>query len=139
MEISRPKLLEAGRGLVHSGVLKVRRGPAGGMFVASDVVPVELIPRRSSNRLAEVAPVLEARRLIEPGVARLAAQRAGDDDLEALERSIAAMREIADRGYCPEDEDRFLQLDMQFHLRSEEHTSELQSRQYFVCRLLLEK
>src|SRR5258707_2612043 len=27
----------------------------------------------------------------------------------------------------------------QFFLRSEEHTSELQSRQYLVCRLLLEK
>src|SRR3712207_7862648 len=27
----------------------------------------------------------------------------------------------------------------QLHLRSEEHTSELQSRQYLVCRLLLEK
>src|SRR3712207_8169669 len=27
----------------------------------------------------------------------------------------------------------------QWHLRSEEHTSELQSRQYLVCRLLLEK
>src|SRR3712207_7219774 len=27
----------------------------------------------------------------------------------------------------------------QDHLRSEEHTSELQSRQYLVCRLLLEK
>src|SRR3712207_8197128 len=26
-----------------------------------------------------------------------------------------------------------------FHMRSEEHTSELQSRQYLVCRLLLEK
>src|SRR5438445_6144439 len=28
---------------------------------------------------------------------------------------------------------------VQFALRSEEHTSELQSRQYLVCRLLLEK
>src|SRR3712207_7490058 len=27
----------------------------------------------------------------------------------------------------------------EFELRSEEHTSELQSRQYLVCRLLLEK
>src|SRR3712207_8579752 len=27
----------------------------------------------------------------------------------------------------------------QAHVRSEEHTSELQSRQYLVCRLLLEK
>src|SRR3712207_8119105 len=29
--------------------------------------------------------------------------------------------------------------DKDFRLRSEEHTSELQSRQYLVCRLLLEK
>src|SRR3712207_6988863 len=28
---------------------------------------------------------------------------------------------------------------LQHHQRSEEHTSELQSRQYLVCRLLLEK
>src|SRR3712207_4528426 len=28
---------------------------------------------------------------------------------------------------------------VEVHLRSEEHTSELQSRQYLVCRLLLEK
>src|SRR3712207_7831209 len=30
-------------------------------------------------------------------------------------------------------------LDRTIHSRSEEHTSELQSRQYLVCRLLLEK
>src|SRR3712207_7734465 len=29
--------------------------------------------------------------------------------------------------------------DLEKHARSEEHTSELQSRQYLVCRLLLEK
>src|SRR3712207_7183809 len=33
--------------------------------------------------------------------------------------------------------DRF--ADLESHTRSEEHTSELQSRQYLVCRLLLEK
>src|SRR3712207_8646231 len=32
-----------------------------------------------------------------------------------------------------------LRRPMQYVLRSEEHTSELQSRQYLVCRLLLEK
>src|SRR3712207_7553828 len=30
-------------------------------------------------------------------------------------------------------------LETMFYVRSEEHTSELQSRQYLVCRLLLEK
>src|SRR3712207_7782137 len=33
----------------------------------------------------------------------------------------------------------FIGDDILFTLRSEEHTSELQSRQYLVCRLLLEK
>src|SRR3712207_7984025 len=30
-------------------------------------------------------------------------------------------------------------IEHRIHVRSEEHTSELQSRQYLVCRLLLEK
>src|SRR3712207_7223944 len=34
---------------------------------------------------------------------------------------------------------RFVRAALDRHLRSEEHTSELQSRQYLVCRLLLEK
>src|SRR3712207_7891035 len=38
---------------------------------------------------------------------------------------------------APPVEDGFPQL--RVRLRSEEHTSELQSRQYLVCRLLLEK
>src|SRR3712207_8969051 len=37
------------------------------------------------------------------------------------------------RDYCCED------VEKRELLRSEEHTSELQSRQYLVCRLLLEK
>src|SRR3712207_8177516 len=33
----------------------------------------------------------------------------------------------------------FVRVDGEARVRSEEHTSELQSRQYLVCRLLLEK
>ena len=116
MEISRPTLREAVKVLVEAAVLEVRRGPGGGMFVASDVVPTELIRRRSELRRAEVAHVLEARRIVEPGVAKLAAARATEDDFAALERSIEAMRAIVVRGYRADDEDRFLQLDVQFHL-----------------------
>src|SRR3712207_7507061 len=53
---------------------------------------------------------------------RAAAQRAALRRSRAEEESAAAPRRI-DRG----------------NPRSEEHTSELQSRQYLVCRLLLEK
>src|SRR3712207_7703738 len=48
--------------------------------------------------------------------------------LEALNRNRKALRaEVARR------------VNLKFAPRSEEHTSELQSRQYLVCRLLLEK
>ena len=69
MEISRPTLREAVRILVEAGLLEVRRGPGGGMFVAADVVPVELVREKSTMRVGEVAAVLEARRLVEPRVA----------------------------------------------------------------------
>src|SRR3954451_20314668 len=86
MEISRPTLREAVRVLVEAGLLEVRRGPGGGMFVASDVVQVGLVRQRSTMRLGEAAWVLAARRLLEPRVAQLAAVRAGEEDLAALER-----------------------------------------------------
>lgn len=116
MEISRPTLREAIKVLAVAGVLEVRRGHEAGMYVASDIVPAHLVRERADMRLGEVAAVLEARRIVEPGVARLAAQRAGEADLAALERSIEAMRVIVKAGYGPGDEDRFLQLDVQFHL-----------------------
>jgi DNA-binding FadR family transcriptional regulator len=116
MEISRPTLREAVKVLVDAGVLEVRRGPGGGMYVATDVVPTDLVRHSASLRLAEIAAVLEARRLLEPQVALLAAERAGEEDFAAMERSIGAMRRIVDGGWHQRHEDRFLQLDVQFHL-----------------------
>jgi DNA-binding FadR family transcriptional regulator len=116
MEISRPTLREAIRVLVDAGMLAVRRGPGGGMFVESDVVPVDLVRRVSELRMTEAEAVLEARRIIEPHVARLAHERAGEEELAPLEHTIEVMRTIIGRGYRPEDEERFLQLDVQFHL-----------------------
>jgi GntR family transcriptional repressor for pyruvate dehydrogenase complex len=99
MEISRPTLREAVKVLVDAGVLEVRRGPGGGMYVATDVVPTDLVRHSASLRLAEIAAVLEARRLLEPQVALLAAERAGEEDFAAMERSIEAMRRIVDGGW----------------------------------------
>src|SRR3712207_8050986 len=50
---------------------------------------------------------------------------------------IAGRRQRPDhRAHGMPDEDHLAQVQL---ARSEEHTSELQSRQYLVCRLLLEK
>ena len=120
MQISRPTLREAVKVLHDSGLVEVRRGSGGGMFVSTDLVPPELIAHRRDMRIGEVAQVLEARRLLEPRVAQLAAMRAADDDLQAMERSIEDMRALVREGggsvLSGGREDRFLQLDVQFHL-----------------------
>ena len=116
MQISRPTLREAVKVLVDSGVVEVRRGSGGGMFVATEYVPPELLMTRREMRLGEVAGVLEARRLLEPRVAALASMRAGEEDFRAMERTIEAQRVLAGSGDVLRHEDRFLQLDTQFHL-----------------------
>src|SRR3712207_8097671 len=50
------------------------------------------------------------------------------DDVLALQRDVLDTRAVVE-----------LEVLLDLALRSEEHTSELQSRQYLVCRLLLEK
>jgi DNA-binding FadR family transcriptional regulator len=117
LRISRPTLREAVRVLSDAGVLEVRTGSSGGIFVASDYVPLELLRSKSDLRLGEVAGVLEARRLIEPRVAQLAAVSAREDDFVQLQRTIDAQQALLAQGDVLAQEDRFLQLDTQFHLR----------------------
>jgi DNA-binding FadR family transcriptional regulator len=118
MEISRPTLREAVKVLVDSGLIEVRRGAGGGMFIATEIVPPELVAHRRDIRIHEVAQVLEARRLLEPRVAQLAAMRAQPEDFEALEQTIADQRAVVAAGSILRGgrEDRFLALDVRFHL-----------------------
>jgi DNA-binding FadR family transcriptional regulator len=117
MRISRPTLREALKVLIEAGVLEVHAGSSGGIFVASDYVPLDLLRSRSDLRLNELAGVLEARRMIEPRVAELASLHATEDDYADLQRTIDAQRQLLDQGDVLDHEDRFLQLDTQFHLR----------------------
>jgi GntR family transcriptional repressor for pyruvate dehydrogenase complex len=116
MRISRPTLREAVKVLSEAGVLEVRRGQSGGIFVASELVPRELLRTRSEIRVGEVAGVLEARRLLEPRVAQLAAVHAGEDDFAAMHEIIERQRELASADDFLSNEDLFLQLDLKFHL-----------------------
>ena len=117
LQISRPTLREAVRVLADAGVLQVRTGSTGGTFVASDYVPLELLRSKSDLRLDEVAGVLEARRMIEPRVAQLAAVNAREEDYAHLQRIIDAQQALLAKGDVLANEDRFLQLDTQFHVR----------------------
>lgn len=111
MAISRPTLREATRVLTESGVIEVRPGAGGGMFVLTSTVPLDLIESRSNLRMGEVAAVLQARRLFEPRVAQLAALNATEEDFEFLERTLELQKEC-DR----DDRERMSQLDIRFHI-----------------------
>jgi DNA-binding FadR family transcriptional regulator len=110
MEISRPTLREAIKVLVDAGVVNVRSGPGGGMFVRTETVPTHVLEERSQLRVSEVSEVLEARRLLEPRVAQLAALYGTEHDFEVMRRTIEEQREAKD------DHVRFLNLDLRFHL-----------------------
>jgi GntR family transcriptional regulator, transcriptional repressor for pyruvate dehydrogenase complex len=118
MQISRPTVREAIRVLADSGVVEVRTGARGGAFVTSEYVPREVWRRQSDLRFAEIGGVLEARRLLEPQVAQLAARSASRADFEVMARTIEGQRRLAEQagGELLEHEDRFLALDLQFHL-----------------------
>src|SRR5947209_9634135 len=91
--------------------IRVRRPPTSTLFPYTTLFR----SRGGSERAAEIAALLEPRHLL--------ARRGGNRLLNADRSSGEKLRRSLGRG----------------DLRSEEHTSELQSRQYLVCRLLLEK
>jgi DNA-binding FadR family transcriptional regulator len=117
MRISRATLREAVKVLSDAGVLEVRPGSGGGILVASDYVPLELLKSKSDLRMGEVAGVLEARRMLEPRVAQLAAVNAREEDFTSMARTIDSQKALLAKGDVLANEDRFLQLDTQFHVR----------------------
>src|SRR3712207_7464064 len=61
--------------------------------------------------------------------------RSDEGVAEQFEQAVEVLRAAGERHVDGVEVDR----DVEPPVRSEEHTSELQSRQYLVCRLLLEK
>jgi GntR family transcriptional regulator, transcriptional repressor for pyruvate dehydrogenase complex len=110
MEISRPTLREAIKVLSDAGVVSVRPGPRGGMYVLTEAVPHDLVRSRTEMRVSEVSGVLEARRLLEPRVAQLAGLYATPEDFEFMQRTIDLQRNVGG------DLLRFNQLDLRFHM-----------------------
>ena len=96
--ISKPTLRQALRVLEVSGLVDVRRGKTGGIFVATDLVPT--VALFSAVKLEERAAidVLRARRVLERAVAHEAARRASVADFAAIERTIELLeRHLGER------------------------------------------
>jgi GntR family transcriptional regulator, transcriptional repressor for pyruvate dehydrogenase complex len=116
LRISRPTVREALRILIDERIVETRPGANGGAVVVTDVVPRRLLDDRFQLRESEVSGVLEARRLVEPRVAQLAAVNAEEDDFEAMARTIGREADLVSAGLGSDAAELFLQLDLQFHL-----------------------
>jgi GntR family transcriptional repressor for pyruvate dehydrogenase complex len=93
LSISRPTLRQALRVLENSGLLAVRRGAAGGIFVVSDLVPAHAISSAVALEEHHVRDVLVARRVLERAVTERAVAVARDDDYEEIGRTVRLLRE----------------------------------------------
>jgi DNA-binding FadR family transcriptional regulator len=91
MEVSRPTLRQALRILESSGVLKIKAGQSGGVFVASDMIPVDVLGRNIAHEVDHVAELIATRRLLEPIVYHLAADNASQEALQRIADTIVLM------------------------------------------------
>ncbi|ADB50628.1 FadR/GntR family transcriptional regulator [Conexibacter woesei] len=88
LAISKPTLRQALRVLERAGLIAVKRGAGGGIFLATDLIPFDLINSYVASEEHQVVEVLVARRVVETGVARLAALAATEEDLDEIQRTI---------------------------------------------------
>jgi GntR family transcriptional repressor for pyruvate dehydrogenase complex len=89
MRVSRPSVVEAVHVLSDAGVIKVRRGGAGGISVVSSVIPPAIVSLASTRRRpGTLVEVLEARRPIEMELALLATDRADDSEIVEMRKAV---------------------------------------------------
>jgi GntR family transcriptional repressor for pyruvate dehydrogenase complex len=96
--ISKPTLRQALRVLERSGLLRVRAGKGGGIFIASEVVPVDAISHNVAVEAEEAVDVLHGRRVLEGAVTVMATRAATEEDYAGIERTNDLLRRnIGDR------------------------------------------
>lgn len=112
LQVSRGTVREAVQFLQALGLVEIRHG--SGTFVRLTTDPGELREewREWTIRHAKrVHDLLEIRKGLEPFAAELAAQRAGDQDLAAMEEALAQMQRATDSP----DVTALVQADLAFH------------------------
>lgn len=92
LEVSRSTVRDALARLTESGFVEVRRGRNGGYFVLADWGPssAERVRRYLIPHWANFEVIFDARTLIEPVIARTAAERRTDVDCEAISVALSA-------------------------------------------------
>lgn len=109
LSISRPSLRTALKALSVMGIIRAK--PGAGTYIAESLPEVFTEPMHFMTLINQtsVEELFEARRIIEAGLAELAAERASADDIQALVKEIEGMKAKID------DPEEFLKHDVFFH------------------------
>ncbi|MFB5677703.1 FadR/GntR family transcriptional regulator [Paenibacillus terreus] len=103
--VSRAPIRQALSALEMKGYIYSRQGE--GVYVKSTQVPAESQPGETFLDSISPEDIVEARMNIEPLIARYAAERATDEDIEALRTTIKRMEQETEKGsYVPETDER---------------------------------
>src|SRR5438445_2058192 len=154
--MGRPQLRQRARSRIQerSGMLSYQAIglPQRGQRLPGETMLCRLGTRAITTlrKLPTTAPVAKTQMVTNTGMPRarscISAPRSGHYDVAALPRAREMNNSSSDRRcgvsdtiVAPEDTAADSAARARPSSRSEEHTSELQSRQYLVCRLLLEK
>jgi GntR family transcriptional repressor for pyruvate dehydrogenase complex len=88
LSVSRPTLRQALRILERSGLLGTKRGAGGGIFLKSELIPVDVLETTILNEERLVVDVLVARRVLETAITELATEVATSGDYTELSRAL---------------------------------------------------
>jgi GntR family transcriptional regulator, transcriptional repressor for pyruvate dehydrogenase complex len=109
LEISVPTLRQALVVLSRAGVVEVRPGKNGGIFLVTDLIPTEAISSAVAYEEEAAIEALRARRVLEPAVVLHATAVADELDYVELERTINLLRDhLGDRSFV-------MRADAMFH------------------------
>lgn len=109
--VSRTVVREAVSVLERAGIVSVRRGATGGIFIDTRWIPQEVIEAIEGDSYSSMRALLEVRRILETQTALLAGQRRTSADIVDLTRLVTLLPALMD---APEE---FVAVDIQFHLR----------------------
>ncbi len=109
LSISRPSLRTALKALSVMGIIRAK--PGAGTYIAESLPEVFTEPMHFMTLInnTSIEELFEARRIIEAGLAELAAERATAEDIQALTKEVEGMKATID------DPETCLKHDVHFH------------------------